>query len=178
MKHPVIWKPERLWTETDHPVLYIFSGLPGTGKTTLARNLSSILKAVYLRMDTIEQGIMDLCKFNVQGEGYRLAYKIIEDNLKTGNSIISDQCNPWKLTRNEFKNTAIENNCAYVNIEIICSNREEHKRRIENRKFPPWEAINKWNYESWDEEHIIIDTANRTIEACTKELIEKLNTET
>jgi predicted kinase len=163
--------------ETNKPVLYVFSGLPGTGKTTLAQNISRIFKAVYLRIDTIEQGIMDLCKFNIQGEGYRLAYRIIEDNLKIGNDIISDQCNPWELTRNEFKNLAIENNCKYLNIEIICSNKEEHKRRVENRKFPPWEEINKWDYKSWNEEHIVIDTANKTVEECTKELIEKINAE-
>jgi hypothetical protein len=58
---------------------------------------------------------MDLCNFNVQAEGYRLAHRIIADNLKIGNNVISDQCNPWKLTRNEFENIAIENNCKYMN---------------------------------------------------------------
>ena len=41
-------------------VLYIFSGLPGTGKTTLAKEISKILRTVYIRIDTIEQGIRDL----------------------------------------------------------------------------------------------------------------------
>jgi predicted kinase len=36
-------------------VLYIFSGLPGSGKTTLAKNISKIIGAVYIRIDTIEQ---------------------------------------------------------------------------------------------------------------------------
>jgi predicted kinase len=121
--------------KNSEPILYIFSGLPGTGKSTLAKNLSKILKAVYIRIDTIEQGIRDLCNFYVQGpEGYRLAYKIVEDNLKIGNSVISDQCNPIKLTRKEWNDVAIKNNCKHINIEILCSNKEEHKNRIENRK--------------------------------------------
>jgi len=169
------------------PVLYIFSGLPASGKSTLARNMSKILKIVYIRIDTIEQGIIDLYKFNVQGEGYRLAYRIIEDNLKIGNDVISDQCNPINLTRNEFKNIAIKNNCKYINIEIICSNETEHKKRIENRNYPPsWNEVMKRKYdtnysfmyyEPWEEEHIIIDTANKTVEECTKELLEKINNE-
>ena len=36
-------------------MLYIFGGLPGSGKTELARYLASHIDAVYLRIDTIEQ---------------------------------------------------------------------------------------------------------------------------
>jgi len=173
--------------ENKEPILYIFSGLPASGKSTLAINLSKILKIVYIRIDTIEQGIMDLCKFNVQGEGYRLAYRIIEDNLKIGNDVISDQCNPINLTRNEFNNLAIKNDCKYLNIEIICSNETEHKKRVESRNNPPsWNEVMKRKYdtnysfmyyEPWKEKHIIIDTANKTIEECTKELLIKINGE-
>ena len=165
------------------PILYIISGLPASGKSTLAINLSKIFKIVYIRIDTIEQGIMDLCNFKVQSEGYRLAYRIIEDNLKIGNDVISDQCNPINLTRNEFNNLAINNKCKYINIEIICSDETEHKKRVESRNYPPlWNEVIKrkhdpnYNfiyYEPWEEEHIIIDTANKTIEECTKELLEK-----
>ena len=166
------------------PILYIFSGLPATGKSTLAKIISKKLKVVYIRIDTIEQGIRDLCNFNVQGEGYKLAYKIAEDNLKIGNSVISDQCNPIKITRNEWNDVAIKNDCKYINIEIICSNKEEHKNRIENRKteiknlrLPTWEEIMERKYELWDEEHIIVDTANKTIKECAEELMEKIKFE-
>ena len=163
------------------PILYIFSGLPGSGKSTLAKNISKIIKSVYIRIDTIEQGIADLCNYNVQGEGYRLAYRIAGDNLKIGNSVAADSCNPWKLTREEWEDVALKNNCKYINIEIICSNQTEHKNRAENReneianlKLPSWENIIAMRYDKWDEEHIIIDTANRKIEDCVNELINKI----
>jgi predicted kinase len=169
-------------------VLYIFSGLPGAGKSTLAQYLANKLNAVYLRIDTIEWGLIDLCKFNVPGEGYRLAYRIAEDNLKIGNNVISDQCNPFNFIRDEWNNVAIKNNCAYINIEIICSDKIEHKRRIENRNAEnknviiTWEEVQKREtdvhnpiyYEPWEEEHLILDTANKSIEECGKELFEKL----
>jgi predicted kinase len=168
MKHP-------------EPLLYIFSGLPGTGKSTLAKNIARILGVVYIRIDTLEQGMKDLCHFKVQSEGYRLAYKIAGDNLKVGNSVISDQCNPLNLTRQEWKDVALKNNCKYINIEVICSDITDHKNRIKNResqienlKLPPWDEIIAMEYEPWEEDRIIIDTADKTIEDCTKELVEKL----
>ena len=165
-------------------VLYIFSGLPGAGKTTLAKEISKLFGSVYIRIDTIEQGIRDLCNFNVQGEGYRLAYRVIADNLNIGNNVVVDSCNPIKLTRNEYENIAKDNNCNYINIEIICSNKNEHKNRnktrkndIKNLKLPTWEDIEKRDYEEWDKEHIIIDTANKNIMDCIKEFKNKLNIE-
>ena len=165
-------------------VLYIFSGLPGTGKTTIAKEISKKLKAVYIRIDTIEQGIRDLCNFNVQGEGYRLAYRVIADNLDIGNSVVVDSRNPIKITRDEYENIALENNCKYINIEIICSNKNEHKNRIETREndiknleLPKWDDIVKRDYEEWDKDHIIIDTASKNIKDCINELINKLNME-
>lgn len=83
------------------PYLLIFSGLPGSGKTILAKEIVKYYKAVYLRLDTIEHRINELCNYTVQGEGYRLSYRIAADNLLLGNSIVADCCNPWEITRVE-----------------------------------------------------------------------------
>jgi predicted kinase len=40
-------------------MLIIFGGLPGTGKTTIARALAHQIGAVHLRIDSIEQAIRD-----------------------------------------------------------------------------------------------------------------------
>jgi len=169
--------------ENTKPTLYIFSGLPGAGKSTLAKNVAKLLNAVYIRVDTIEQGLRDLCSFNVQGEGYWLAYKIAKDNLRVGNNVVADQCNPINLTRKEWSEVAIKNNCNYVNIEIICSNKSEHRNRVENREndienltLPTWEDVVERKYDVWDEEHIVIDTANRAVDECANELMEKIKT--
>lgn len=38
-------------------MLIIFSGLPGSGKSTVAKIVAQRLGAVYLRIDTVEQAI-------------------------------------------------------------------------------------------------------------------------
>ena len=40
-------------------MLIILGGLPGTGKTTIARELARQLGAVHVRIDSIEEAILD-----------------------------------------------------------------------------------------------------------------------
>lgn len=47
-------------------MLIIFSGLPGSGKSTIAQALAKQLNAFYLRIDTIEQAILKAKKMTVK----------------------------------------------------------------------------------------------------------------
>lgn len=80
-------------------ILFIFSGLPAVGKSTFAKSVVKHFGVAYLRIDTIEQGLKDLCRINVEGKGYRLTYRIAADNLQLGNNVVADCCNPIELTR-------------------------------------------------------------------------------
>ena len=162
----------------NHPVLYIFSGLPGSGKSTLAKELAKAIGAIYLRIDTIEQAIRDLCDFKVEGEGYRLSYRVSSDNLKLGLSVVADSCNPIELTRREWNDVAILAGADFVNIEVICSEKDEHRKRIETRtsevlglELPTWEKVKNREYHPWKSERIVIDTASKSIEKSTEELL-------
>ncbi len=84
------------------PFLHIFSGLPATGKTVISQGLAKLINAVYLRIDTVERALRDLCHMEVQEEGYRLSYRIAADNLRLGMSVVADSCNPIELTRREW----------------------------------------------------------------------------
>ena len=161
--------------------LFIFSGLPAVGKSTLAKFVLKEFGAVYLCIDTIEQGLKDLCRINVEGEGYRLAYRMAADNLQLGNNVVADCCNPIELTRQEWEDVAVNNNCRFVNIEVVCSDKAEHKKRAEQRnvevanmKLPVWNDIENREYHEWHKSRIVIDTAGKAIKQCQAELKEKV----
>src|SRR5690606_31588501 len=130
------------------PTLVIFSGLPGSGKSTVAKAVARELNLPYLRIDTIEQGLRDLCGIRVEGEGYRIAYRIAADNLRLGSSVIADSCNPIELTRNEWEAVARDAGAEPLNVEVVCSDVGEHRRRVETRAtevpgltLPTWEEV-------------------------------------
>jgi predicted kinase len=162
--------------------LYIFSGLPGSGKTTLSQRLAARLGATYLRIDTVEQALRDLCAVDVTGEGYRLAYRIAADNLRLSLSVVADSCNPIALTRREWQDVAIAQGARFQNIEVICSDATEHRRRVESRlsdisglQLPTWDEVRSRQYEPWKRPHARIDTAGRSIEATFSELLDVLD---
>ncbi len=167
----------------DRTVLYVFSGLPGVGKSAIAKKLVQKVNAAYLRIDTIEQGIRELCSFEVMGEGYRLSYRIAMDNLQNGVSVVADSCNPVNLTRCEWSQVADEAGVEIINIQVICSNIEKHRRRVENRvsevanlRLPTWDEVVGREYHLWDESKVItIDTASKSIEESFFDLLMLLN---
>ena len=164
------------------PILYIFSGLPGSGKSTLAQELVKVTGSVYLRIDTVEQSLRNLYNLKVEGEGYRLSYRIAQDNLNLGINVIADSCNPIELPRKEWIEVAIKTNASFVNIEAICSNISEHKKRVKNRavnadwlKLPSWGDIENREYHSWGTDRIQIDTSGKSINESVKELLAALS---
>lgn len=159
--------------------LFIFSGLPASGKTTLSKLLAKSKGAVYLRIDTVEQALRDF-SFDVREEGYGVCCRIALDNLKLGLSVVADSCNPIELTRRAWEEVARTANAEFVNFEIICSDKSAHKRRAETRttdvrghKLPTWEEIENREYHKWQHEHerTVIDTAERTESECFKMLL-------
>lgn len=168
--------------KSEKPILYIFSGLPGSGKTTLSQIVAQRVNAVYLRIDTIEQALRELCSVDVQGEGYRLSYRIAADNLHLGMSVVADSCNPIELTRREWEQVALEAQAEYVNIEVICSDAREHRVRVETRtspvsglRLPTWSDVMNREYHDWTVNRIVMDTANRSAMACVEDLLSELS---
>jgi len=158
-------------------MLIVFSGAPGTGKTTLSRLLAQQLGAVYLRIDTMDQPIMETYGDDIADVSYRVAYGVAHDNLKLGHVVVADCVNDVNITRDAWRNVALGIEVAVVEVEVVCSDVTEQRRRIEQRlpdipNFTPptWQTICNRRSEPWRRDHIVIDTAGRTVEDCLAEL--------
>jgi predicted kinase len=155
-------------------VLLILSGLPGVGKTTLARTLAEVGGAVHVRIDSIEQALRNQ-GVTVEGEGYAVAYAVAEDNLRTGRTVIADCVNPWPLTRREWHAVAERCGVPALDIEVVCSDTNEHRRRVESRTpdIPghqpvTWADVMARDYRAWDEERLVVDTARLDVNECVR----------
>ena len=146
-------------------MLIALGGLPGVGKSAIAVALAQRIGAVHIRIDTIEQAMRN-AGFTVSGpEGYLAARDLAQDNLRIGQTVIVDSVNPWEITRNYWRETAARMKVEIVEIEVVCSDHREHRRRVESRiadipgHVPPtWRQVLERRYEPWKTAQVI-DTA-------------------
>lgn len=152
-------------------MLIAFGGLPGVGKSALSIALAQRIGAVHLRIDTIEQAMRN-AGFTVSGpEGYLAARDLAEDNLRIGHTVVLDSVNPLAVTRGYWRETATRMAVALVEVEVVCSDRREHRRRVESRRadipglvLPSWRQVLDRPYEPWQTAHVI-DTAGQSLDA-------------
>ncbi|MBX5191961.1 MULTISPECIES: AAA family ATPase [unclassified Rhizobium] len=163
-------------------MLIIFGGLPGSGKTTVARVLAKRLGAVYVRVDTIEQAIRaGVPSIDVGPAGYVVAYGVAEDNLTLGRMVIADSVNPLQITRDAWLAVAARSAVTAVEVEVICSDKIEHRRRVETRETdveglvkPTWQETVERVYDHWERRPIVVDTAAKDVQEIVDALIVRL----
>jgi len=164
-------------------MLIVFSGLPGTGKSTLAKALATHLQAVYLRIDSIEQALRDsgALRQDVDTSGYQVANIIALDNLKAGLKVVADCVNPVSESREVWADTAARAGCRLVNVQIICSDELQHRQRVESRVsdvpglvVPDWQSVTAHEYEPWPHAPLTLDTARLSVDAALALLLEHL----
>jgi len=155
--------------------LIALSGLPGVGKTTLARELALRTNAIHLRVDSVEAALKN-CSLNIhpaEDAGYVILASVAMDNLLLGFDVIVDTVNPIQVTRNLWTETAKSAGAALVNVEVVCEDEVTHRGRVTARKSdlkgleaPTWEDVINRTFEPWQQERITVDTSKNSISEC------------
>jgi predicted kinase len=157
------------------PQLIIFTGLPGTGKTSVAEAVARELGIPVFAKDWLEATLIR-CELQptengppLGSAGYQLLTTLAERQLQLGQSVILDSVASTLSIRAEWRALAQNHQADWRVIECICSDEAAHRDRlgIRQRGIPGWHELDwsgvervKAYYVPWDEERLILDGVN------------------
>jgi predicted kinase len=152
--------------------LIVFSGLPGTGKSTLAEAMGRELNIPVFAKDWLEatlvrSGLRASSEDRSLGfAGYELLSVLAERQLMLGQSAILDSVAASHTIRRAWCQLAGRYGAYYRVIECICSDESLHRARLKGRQrhIPGWHEL-EWSevervrqyYLDWEEGHLTVD---------------------
>lgn len=127
--------------------LFLVTGLPGTGKSVLAKELSRSLqsKPIYLSTDDIRRNIFDIAEHQYAEFGkeyytpqnrqivYNALYTIVDILIKQNLPVIVDGTFHSEVNRKPLLEISNRYKCKFIVIKTICSEKVV-KKRILDRK--------------------------------------------
>lgn len=152
--------------------LIVFSGLPGTGKSTLAETIGRELVIPVFAKDWLEAVLLQHgLQSSPNGKslgyvGYELLTTLAERQLIMEQSVIIDSVAGILTVRGSWKQLAQRYGADWLVVECVCSDDAVHRSRLNTRErnIPGWHELTwedvekvKRYYQSWDEEHLILD---------------------
>ena len=149
-------------------MLIVFGGLPGTGKSTIGKALAAKNTFAYVRVDEIENALALHVepKHDIGAEGYHVAFAVSLSNLRLGNCVVADSVNPFRESRDGWRQVAEQAGVPLLEVECICRDESEHRRRVESRvsdvagwTLPSWDEVRSREYQPWDTNPLMIDTS-------------------
>lgn len=164
-------------------MLISLAGLPGTGKTTIARLVATRLGAVHLRLDTVEQALVDSGAHThpVGPLGYHVCRALARDHLRQGLTVVADCVNPVAVTRDLWRDVARDAEVGLLEVEVVCSDPARHRERVRTRTSgvpgmpqPAWDEVEAAEHDPWDREHLVLDTAVLSAEEAAAVLLDTL----
>ncbi|GAB3929544.1 AAA family ATPase [Kribbella albertanoniae] len=112
------------------------SGVPGAGKTTLAKELARVVGAVRLDHDVVKSGLLE-AGITVEQSGrasYEVLYALARDALGGGSCVIIDSPCFWPRILAEGQAMAKEHGAAYKYIECKTADLSLVDSRLRTRK--------------------------------------------
>jgi predicted kinase len=130
------------------------------------------LGAAFVRIDTIEAAIAraEGCFEGTNDwevpPGYLVGYEVTADQLRNGLDVAAESVNLSRASRDAWRATGLDAGAHVVEVEVVCSDTTEHRRRTEERVLdvpgltrPTWAEIRGREYDSWDRDPLVVDTA-------------------
>lgn len=151
-------------------MLIVFGGLPGVGKSTLARALGRFLRAPVLSVDPIEAALWRAGIDADQPTGvaaYIVAEAVAELQLSLGLTTVVDAANYAESGRQIWRALAARRHEQLRWIEVICSVEAVHRARLEARGVNisgfyevSWPDVlqRRGETEPWTDERLVLDT--------------------
>ncbi len=141
-------------------MLIVMAGLPGTGKSTIGQVVASRLGIPVVPVDPIETAILQAGIASDQPTGlaaYLVAETLAERVLESGNGVLVDAVNAVAPAREQWVNLAARVGESIRFIEVVCSDPDLHRERIESwrRSMPhiqlTWNAVEQSldDYSEW-----------------------------
>ena len=156
--------------------LIVFSGLPGTGKSSLAEAVAKDLGIPVFAKDWLEATLLRSGLESTEEDkplgfaGYELLTVLAERQLMLGQSVILDSVAATKSIRDRWRQLAAQYGAGWRVIECVCSDESLHRSRLQDRKrnIPGWHEL-VWSdvekvkryYHPWDDECLKLDMTNR-----------------
>jgi len=137
------------------PCLILVMGVAGTGKSTLSREILRRLRAVYLDNNLIADAFFPDTRNGpnykrLRPKFYKALYRIAEENLKCGNSVLLDVPHIKEIQTHEWhafiKNLTRKTESTLVAIRCFCSEKVLRARLSERG-----EKRDRWKLEHWQQ---------------------------
>ncbi len=157
------------------PQLIVFTGMPGTGKTSIAEAVAREFGIPVFAKDWLEATLIR-CELKpaengppLGSTGYQLLTTLAERQLRLGQSVILDSVASTLSIRAEWRILAQTYQAAWRVIECICSDEAAQRDRLVGRQrgIPGWHELDwsevervKAYYAPWEEERLILDAVN------------------
>lgn len=150
------------------PTLILFAGMPGSGKTTLARMVARRLSIPVFAKDRVQRVLRDHHLADEStGDGYYLILDMADEQLSLGLSVILDATFPLDHFRMVASEIAARYQANFCAIYCYCSDDDAWRERMTTRVqyVPNWQPVG-WDvvermrdyYQPWNDNALLMDS--------------------
>ena len=137
------------------PTLVLVMGVAASGKTTLSKHILKDFRATYLDNNFVVDAFypdtrMGTEYFKFRPNFYAVLYRITEENLVLGNSVLLDVPHIKEVQQSEWRTRIIkltaETHAKLVVLRCICS-----EQTLKQRIIARGESRDAWKLDNWDD---------------------------